>query len=445
MKNILALGAGRTASVLIEYLLKNSQKENWFVTVADYDYDLALQKTGSHPHAKPVQLDIHDNEKRKEAFQKADLVISYLPPDLHPIAAKECLANNAHLITASYTSAQMAAMDHDVVNKGLIFLNETGLDPGIDHMDLMKLKEKIESENGKITSVKSCCGGLIAPESDNNLWGYKFTWSPMNVVLAGQTSAKYLQDGRKKIVPYNRLFESTELIDVPGYGQFEAYPNRDSIQYLKLLGLEGVENFYRATLRKPGFANAWNLLVKLGLTDNSYTINYSSDITYEEWLSSYLPAINGKINPQILADYLGIDKESSEMQKLLWLDLLSETKIEIENASPAQILLSLLEKKWKFEEQDKDLIILQTEIEFFHEGKNKKITSTLTKKGDDQINTAMAKTGGLPAGIAAKLILKNSVNKKGVIIPVYPDIYIPLLKELEENGISFITRLSITH
>ncbi len=445
MKNILVLGAGRTASVLIEYLLNNSQKENWFVTVADFDYNLALQKTGSHPHAKPVQLDILDNEKRQEAFQKADLVISYLPPDLHIIAARGCLVNNAHLITASYTSPQMAALNEEVISKGLIFLNETGLDPCIDHMDLMKLNEKIETQGGKITSIKSCGGGLIAPESDNNPWGYKFTWSPMNVITAGQAGARFIRNGKEEVVPYENIFETIEIIEVPGYGQFEAYPNRDSIQHLKLMGLEGIENFYRATLRKPGFSAAWNLLIKLGLTDNSFVNYYSSDITYGEWLSSYLPSLNGNINPQILADYLGIDKESSEMQKLLWLDLLSGTKIEIENATPAQILLSLLEKKWKFGEQNKDLIILQTEIEFLHKDKKKKIILTLTKKGDDQINTAMAKTGGLPAGIAAKLILKKSVNEKGVIIPVYPDIYISLLRELEENGITFITRLTIAH
>ncbi len=437
MKNILIIGAGRTATAMIDYLINESEIFDWNITVADYSLELAQQKVKESTDAKAVQFDINDEQKREELISHADVVVSYLPNNLHPIVAKECLKQNSHLVTASYISDEMKSFDKKAKEKGLIFLNEMGLDPGIDHMDAMYLIEKVRAEGGEVLSIKSCCGGLVAPENDDNCWGYKFTWSPMNVVLAGQSGGRFLQNSEVRDIPYDKIFKETELIEIPGYGTLESYANRDSIPYITTYGLHEVADFYRGTLRQPGYSEAWNLLIKLGLTNNINRIPNSSEMTYKDWINSILKDNSGKSNQQKLADFLNLSLDDKSLQKVLWLDLFSDEKIKKENATSAEILLSLLEYKWFFKENEKDIIILHSEVVYVLNSKKKKITSSMTVIGNDKRNTAMTYTAGMPAGIGTKLIMQNRIKECGVIRPIYKDIYEPALEELSQKGFQF--------
>jgi saccharopine dehydrogenase-like NADP-dependent oxidoreductase len=440
MQNIFVIGAGRASTALIEYLLNHADKENWKINVGDSSYDLAHQRVKNHPYGKAIKFDVNDKNQREYEIGNADLVVSFLPPFMHTIVAKECLKSRCHLVTASYLTVEMQELDPKVKKADLIFLNEMGLDPGIDHMNSIQLITKIKNEGGKIISFKSYGSGLISPDSRQNPWKYKFTWSPMNVVLAGQNGAKYLEDNQLKIVPYNRIFNDPKKITIPGYGDFEAYPNRDSLIYREKYDLNDVPNFFRATLRKPGYSEAWDQLIKLGLTDNSYTINNSEDLTYRNWVISYLPEVNGKKPEKALADFLEIPADGKLMQKLLWLGILSNDKIPLKDATPAMILLHLLEDRWKMNIHDTDLVILRTEIKYELNRKLKKIVSTMTCEGKDNHHTAMSKTVGLPAAIGAKLILNKKINEHGVIIPIHKDIYEPVLKELKKFKIDFVEK-----
>lgn len=437
MRKIFLVGAGKTSTYLIEYLLNHAEKENWFLTVGDYYLEAAEQKVKNHPRGKAIKFDVNDKKQRESEISKADLVISFLPPTMHLNVAKDCLKYKSHLVTASYISKEMKELKGKVKKENLIFLNEMGLDPGIDHMDAVRLITKIKSEGGKIISFKSFGSGLITPESKQNPWKYKFTWSPVNVVLAGQHGAKYIEDSNLKMVPYGRIFMDPKKIKVPDLGEFEAYPNRDSLHYQEIYGLKDIPNFYRATLRNIGYSKAWNLLIKIGLTDDSYKIEDSEDLTYRDWVLSYLPNRNGKAPDEALAEFLEIPGDGTLMKKLMWLGILSDEKIRVKNASPAEILLDILEKKWRFNEKDKDMVILQTEIEYELIDKTQKVTSTMVVKGKDHNHTAMAKTVGLPVAIGVKYILNNRISERGIVIPIHKEIYEPALKELSRNNIKF--------
>jgi saccharopine dehydrogenase (NADP+, L-glutamate forming) len=417
MKNILLIGAGRTSITLISYLIKKAEKQNWKITVAKFD--------------------VNNTKQRRKELSKADVVVSLLPPNLHVKLVEDCLEFKVHLVTASYVSPEMRKYHESAIKSGVILLNEMGVDPGIDHMDTMRLITKIKDKGGKIFSLKSYGGGLITPESDTNPWGYKITWSPMNVVTAGMASARYVKEGKLKIVPYNRLFLDTDIVEVPGVGKYEAYPNRDSIKYRKIYHLHKLPNVYRGSLRKIGFCDAWNALVKIGLTDNRYVVPESHRFTYEQWLSIYLTKRNGSTTKERMLDFLDISTDSEVMKRLEWLGLLGDKKkkIRLKNATPAEILLDLLIQKWEFKKSDRDMVILQTEIEYKIKNKKEKIISSLVVKGENYDHTAMAKSVGLPLGIGINLILNDKIKERGVIIPIHRDIFRPTLKELAEYGI----------
>jgi saccharopine dehydrogenase-like NADP-dependent oxidoreductase len=438
MKNILLLGAGKSSHVLIKYLLNNASSGNWQVTVADISLEAAQSNVGTHSSGKAIALDINNEQQRETAIESTDLVISLLPPALHLFAAKDCLRFKKHLVTASYVSPEMKALHDDVVSSGLIFLNECGLDPGIDHMSAMKIIDHVHNAGGKITEFRSYTGGLIAPESNNNPWGYKFTWNPRNVILAGQGTAKYLLEGKIKEVPYKELFTHTEKISVSGVDALEDYPNRDSLSYISLYGLEGISTMLRGTLRYEGFCRTWNVFVQLGYTDDSTHIN-SKNLTYADLTESLLPLqYRGNNLPEDLAKFLGEKINSDVMKRIEWTGILSDEKIPLHNATPAQILQNLLEKKWKLEEGDKDIIVMQHRFKITnHKFQISNVISSLVVKGDNANDTAMAKTVGLPLGIAAKLILADKIKSRGVMIPVQKEIYEPVLDELRNYNIVF--------
>ncbi|MGK0387521.1 MAG: saccharopine dehydrogenase-like NADP-dependent oxidoreductase [Maribacter sp.] len=436
MKNVLIIGAGRSATACINYCLTKAGEDGWFVTVADSSPELAEKRVNNHPNGRAAWLDVSKKNDRADLIGRHDIVVSLLPAHLHLLVATDCIRLKKHLITASYVSKEMYRLGDEARDASLIFMGEMGLDPGIDHMSAMKLLNSIRAKGGKISSFKSYTGGLIAPESDDNPWHYKFTWNPRNVVLAGQGTAQYLKGGKYKYTPYSRLFKEYHTIDVPGMGKYDAYVNRDSLLYREIYGVEGIPNLIRGTLRYPGFCDAWHALVKIGLTDGSYPIHDAGKITYHEWMNAYLPVGTGSVKER-MARFLGEEIDSPVMLKLDWLGLFRKKKINLASATPALILEHLLLDKWKLSDEDKDMIIMQHEIEYELDGKKKHVTSSMVMKGVDSEDTAMARFVGLPLGIFVKLIVEGKITTAGVNIPVMQEFYDPVLEELEEYGVVF--------
>ena len=439
MRTILIIGAGRSASSLIQYLLNKSESEELHLVIGDLSFALAEKKTNHHPNATPIALDIFDNEQRKNAIENADIVISMLPAHLHIEVARDCIVYKKHLVTASYISDAMQELDEAAKANNLIFMNEIGLDPGIDHMSAMKVIDDIRGQGGKMLLFESFCGGLVAPESDNNLWNYKFTWAPRNVVLAGQGgAAKFIQEGAYKYIPYTSLFRRTEFLEVEGYGKFEAYSNRDSLKYRSVYGLDNVLTLYRGTIRRVGFSKAWNMFVQLGMTDDSYIMENSENMSYRQFVNSFLPyhpTDSVEIKMRLI---LKIDQDDIMWDKLLELDLFNRNKkVGLKDATPAQILEKILSESWTLEPHDKDMIVMYHKFGYIINGEEKQIDSKMVCIGDDQTYTAMAKTVGLPVAMATLLILNGKITTPGVQLPIRKEVYEPILKELEEYGVLF--------
>lgn len=439
MRKILIIGAGRSASSLIKYLLDKSEAENLFVTIGDLSEELARKKTNNHKNSRAIAFDVFNEEDRKREIQNADLVISMLPAHMHIEVAKDCVAFKKHMVTASYISDEMQALDEEAKANNIVLMNEIGLDPGIDHMSAMKIMDEIREQGGKIKLFESFCGGLVAPESDNNLWNYKFTWNPRNVVLAGQGgAAKFIQEGTYKYIPYHKLFRRTEFLDVEGFGRFEAYANRDSLKYREIYGLEEAKTCYRGTIRRVGFSKAWDVFVQLGMTDDTYIIDDSEHMSYRQFVNLFLPyhptdSVDIKLRLQ-----LKIDQDDIIWDKIVELDILNNEKIVgLKNATPAQILEKILSDKWTLQPEDKDMIVMYHKIGYKINGEKKQIDSTMVCIGDDQTYTAMAKTVGLPVAIAAVKILNGDITSPGVQLPTSKEVYKPILKELEEYGVIF--------
>jgi len=439
MRKILIIGAGRSASSLIKYLLDKSEAENLLLTIADLSEALANKKTGNHKNARAISFDVCNDEQRKQEIQQSDIVISMLPAHLHIDVAKDCIFYKKNMITASYISEEMKNLDFQAKENQIVLMNEIGLDPGIDHMSAMKIMDEIKSKGGKIILFESFCGGLVAPESDTNLWNYKFTWNPRNVVLAGQGgAAKFIQEGTYKYIPYHKLFRRTEFLEVEGFGRFEAYANRDSLKYRDIYGLQNAETCYRGTIRRVGFSKAWDVFVQLGMTDDTYIIDDSEFMSNRDFVNLFLPyhptdSVEIKFRHQ-----LKIDQDDVIWDKLLELDLFSKSVVTgLKNATPAQMLEKILSYKWTLQPQDKDMIVMYHKIGYEINGEQKQIDSTMVCLGDDQTYTAMAKTVGLPVAIATLKILNGEIQTTGVQLPTAKEVYLPILEELEQYGVVF--------
>jgi saccharopine dehydrogenase-like NADP-dependent oxidoreductase len=439
MRTILLIGTGRSASSLIQYLLNKAVAENLHLIIGDLSLESAQNKINNHPNATAIALNVFDQDQRKAAIQKAEIVISMLPAHLHIEVAKDCIYYKKHLVTASYISEAMQELNADAKANGLVFMNEIGLDPGIDHMSAMKVIHEIKAKGGKMLLFESFCGGLVAPESDSNLWNYKFTWAPRNVVLAGQGgAAKFLQEGTYKYIPYCNVFRRTEFLEVEGYGKFEAYSNRDSLKYLDVYGLNDVLTLFRGTIRRVGFSKAWNMFVQLGMTDDSYIMEDSENMSYRQFVNSFLPyhpTDSVEIKMRLI---LKIDQDDIMWDKLLELDLFNpDKKVGLKNATPAQILEKILKDTWTLEPNDKDMIVMYHKFGYELNGKKEQIDSKMVCIGEDQIYTAMAKTVGLPVAMATLLILNGKIKTPGVQLPIREEVYLPILKELEEYDVVF--------
>ena len=441
MKKILVIGAGRSAVTLIKYLLDNSIANNWLVTVADFSIELAETAVANHTNGKAILFNVTDEIQRKSEIGNADIVISMLPASLHITVAKDCISLAKNLVTASYVSPEIADLDEKAKQAGVLLLNEIGLDPGIDHMSAMRVIDEIKENGGELTSFKSFCGGLVHPDYDTNPWNYKFTWNPRNVVLAGQGTAQYIKQGKYKYIPYTKLFERTEVMEVLDAGEFEGYANRDSLGYRSAYGLDDIPTLFRGTLRRKGYCKAWNMFVQLGMTDDTYKVENSENLTYRAFINLFFPYNNELSVEQKFCSYLNLSQDSEEFSKIEWLGVFTDTIVALKDATPAHILQKICEEKWTLGVEDKDMIVMQHQFEYVQNGEQKKLNSSLLVFGDDPRYTSMAKTVGLPVAIAAKLILTGKIKSTGVKIPTTKDIYIPVLKELEENGINFVEEL----
>jgi saccharopine dehydrogenase-like NADP-dependent oxidoreductase len=442
MKNILIIGAGKSSSYLIKYLLEKSNEEKLHLTIGDISTENADKLIDNHKNAKSVVLDVFNSEQRHQFIKKADIIISMLPARFHIEVAKDCITYNKHMVTASYISKEMKELDEAAKERGLVFMNEIGVDPGIDHMSAMQVIDRIRENDAKMLLFESFTGGLVAPESDNNLWNYKFTWNPRNVVLAGQGgAAMFIQEGTYKYIPYHKLFRRTEFLNINGSGKFEAYANRDSLKYVSIYGLEEIPTMYRGTIRKVGFSRAWNLFIQLGMTDDSYTIDDSENMSYRDFVNLFLAYSPSDSVELKLRSYLKIDQDDVIWEKLVELDIFNhEKKVGVKNATPAKMLQKILEDSWTLQEDDKDMIVMQHLFGYEINGEKRQIESSLVVIGENQTYTAMAKTVGLPVGIAALKILKGEIKTPGVQRPITKEVYEPILKELEDYGIKFTER-----
>ena len=438
MRKILIIGAGKSSSYLIKYLLDKSQSENLQITIGDLNVDNAKKLVGNS-QADIIHLDIFNNESRVAAVKNADIVVSMLPARFHIEVAKDCITHKKHMVTASYVSQEMQELDEAAKSNGLVFMNEIGVDPGIDHMSAMHVIDRIRDKGGKMLLFESFTGGLVAPESDNNLWNYKFTWNPRNVVVAGQGgAAKFLQEDQFKYIPYHRLFRRTEFLDVDGYGRFEAYANRDSLKYQTVYGLEKVKTLYRGTMRRVGFSRAWNVFVQLGMTDDSYTIDDSANMSYRDFVNAFLPYSPTDSVELKFRHALKIDQDDIVWDKFLELDLFNPNKmVALDKATPAQILQKILMDSWTLDADDKDMIVMYHKFGYELNGKKYQIDSTMVALGEDQTYTAMSKTVGLPVAMATLAVLNKKITTPGVQIPITKEVYEPILEELETYGIVF--------
>jgi saccharopine dehydrogenase-like NADP-dependent oxidoreductase len=428
MKKIVILGAGRSATVLIGDLRAHAHEEGYSLVVADADFSLAERKCGGHPLCSPLGLNAQDETAIAKAISGADIVISLLPPKMHYTVAKICIEQTCPMLTASYVDSQMFSLSESFNDRGIFMLGEMGLDPGIDHMSSMVLFSKIKGKGGRITAYRSSTGGLVAPESDDNPWHYKFSWNPRNVVTAGAGTAQYQLDGSIRYVPYLRIFETLKKDNVAGLGVLDSYPNRNSLPYAGYYGLEDLDTIYRGTYRMPGFCTAWQALIQIGYTTDQFYMEDLSKLTYAE-LTRRLLGTDRKGLDEKLASICSADYQV--IRNLQWLGLLSEDPIRISAGTPADVLENLLLEKWAMQPGDKDMIVMQHEVDYALGDTSFKIISSLIEMGVDEVHTAMAKLVGLPMAIFARHYLKNDSSLRGVHIPVLPEIYLPVLKGLE--------------
>jgi saccharopine dehydrogenase (NADP+, L-glutamate forming) len=425
-KNILLFGAGKSATVLIDYLKNKSAENNWLLIVADNNMVVVQSKLSRHPNTQAVQLNIENATERKHLVASADIVISMMPPLLHYLIALDCIEFNKNLLTASYTDAKIQALSNQINERGLLFLCEMGLDPGIDHMSAMQLIHEIKSNGGIIRSFKSHCGGLVAPENDDNPWHYKISWNPRNVVLAGKAGAIFKQNGQTFEIPYSEIFNTKEHVEIPGLNALSFYPNRDSISYIELYQLNNIQTFIRTTLRYPSFISGWKKIVEWFFTDET-EIYQTEGMTIAQFFKNHFQKFS-------IADFT----EPTILELFQFLGMNDfETKLPMSMGSSADILQFILENKLALKPGEKDMVVMLHEIEYSIGEKMHKVESSLVTLGVDDQRTAMAKTVGLPLGIAAVLILEGKILDKGLHIPIKPSIYEPVLIELAKESIQF--------
>jgi saccharopine dehydrogenase-like NADP-dependent oxidoreductase len=439
LKTILVFGAGKSATVLIDYLKTTVAEKNWKLIVADANPELAKAKLGDAINAEAVEVNVTNADERRILIEAADIVISLLPPFLHIHVLNDCVAIGRNLLNASYVDDAIKNLEAEIRSKELLFLCEMGLDPGIDHMSAMQLFDEIRAKGGTITSFQSHCGGLVAPESDDNPWHYKISWNPRNIVMAGQAGAAYKQNGQIVKKEYTHVFENCKELQVENLPTLAWYANRDSLSYMPLYHLQEATTFIRTTLRYADFCKGWDVLVDLDLTNETDTAHVAQCHTFNEWFSAKLKKVEGRdLSLRMYLElYVAEAAHDIILEQIAFLDLESDEPLPSALRSSADILQYCVEQKLVLQPTDKDMIVMLHEIEYSLNGKTSTINSSLVVKGEDSLRTAMAKTVGLPLGIAAKLILEEKIKLKGLHIPTRKEIYEPVLEELKQHGIVF--------
>ena len=417
MKKILIIGCGKSSTSLIDYLYNYCMSKNFIIQISDFDIENLKFFTKKYPKIITQIFDVNDKKQREKIVINQSIVISMLPAKYHFLIAIECLKSNINLVTASYISDELMKLDYEVKKKNLLFLNEVGLDPGLDHMSALKLIKEIKN--------------------DNNPWNYKFTWNPRNVVLAAKGQAKFLRNNKIIQVNYPDVFNQIEKINIDQLGDFDSYANRDSLKYINLYGLDEIDTMFRGTLRRKGFCESWKIIALLGLTDDEVYLN-TFNKSYKDFILSQLFNKENVIDLKREIELKVSRKISDETyNKLLWPELFTcNRKLKNEKMTLAQVVESLLVKKWNFEEKDKDMIVMQHDFDYQKNNRLLNKKSTLVVYGDENFS-AMSKTVGLPLAIATKLILENKINYYGVKIPDISMIYEPILKELVDYKINF--------
>ena len=438
MKNICILGAGLSATSLIDYLLERAEENDWQIHIGDCTIETATRKANGNPRGKAFEFNVKNAEDVENTVKANDIVVSMLPASFHHIIAKSCVKHKKPMLTASYVSPELKALNKEAQEAGVGIYMELGVDPGIDHMSAMKVIDKLRADGSTLDAFFSSTGGLVAPEYDNNPWNYKFTWNPRNVVLAGQGTSMFIRNGRYKYIPYQRLFYRISHTSIDGVGEFEIYPNRDSLKYRETYGLEDIPTIFRGTMRRKGYARAWNVFIQLGATDDSYIIEDSANMTFRQFINTFLAYEEHTPLEKKIRNHFSVLIDDDVYKKLEWLDIFKDIKIPLERATPAQILQYILERKWQLDENDKDMIAMQHRFEFTTKNNEKrKIVSSLVVMGETKERTAMAITVGTPLAIATKMVANGELNIPGVQVPVIPEMYNPILDELEELGIKF--------
>lgn len=444
MKQILVIGAGLSSAALVRYLQQAAHANGlWRITIADANAEAARMRAANDANTQSMQLNATDAYELEQVVMQHDVVLSLLPPDMHVPVAKACIKYQKHLITASYVSEAMRNLHTDALKAGVLLLNEMGLDPGIDHMSAIKVIHELKKQGAQLHTFKSYCGGLVAPEYDDNPWHYKITWNPRNVVLAGKSTASFKHQHQIKYIPPARIFKQIESVEIAGL-TYDGYPNRDSLSYIKPYGIMDAHTVIRGTLRGGGYCDAWQMIVDLGLNDDQLMIEDADKLTYRAWLAAFLPDARIDDVEEKICAYLGLSSSDERYQKLKWLGLFDDTPIAIRSGSSAQILQLVLQHKWKLQPHELDMIVMQHQFGYDLEGKSYVRKDNLVVKGTDSNYTAMANTVGLPMGIAAKFLLDGTIQQRGVQIPLSEMIYEPVLKELETLGISFTHQIEAT-
>ena len=441
MKRILVLGAGQSTPYLIHYLLQHAEENDWQVTVGDIDRDLAKRRIAGHSRGTAIRFDVNDELERSTQIEWSDVVINMLSPAYQDLVAWDCVANGRHMLSVSYRDRSMREVGRDARRKGVLLLCELGLDPGIDHMSAMAVITRVRDASGRIVRFCSYGSGIPAPNQEHNPLRYVITWNPRNVVMASEQGAQYMENSKLKIVPWHHVFHHTWPVEVDGLGVLEAYPNRDSIAYMRTFGLDDVRTMIRGTLRYPGWSETWEKIVRLGLPNENMRIPNLSQRSYAEVTEMFLPMTNVNEPLEVrVARFLQISPTGRIMEDLRWIGLFSDEEIGCEGETPASMMIHLLKRKLPLLPGMRDMVVVMHELDVEYGGAEKKrerITSTLVAEGEENGFTAMAKTVGLPTALAAELLLQGNLELVGSHIPTHPSIYEPVLQGLARAGLEF--------
>lgn len=436
MKKVLVLGAGLVSRPHISYLLDQPEIT---VTAATRTVSKADKIIGDHPNGRTISLDVDNDSALEEIISRHDVVVSLLPYKYHVKVAKFCIKHKKHMVTTSYVSDAMKELDREAKDAGVVIINEVGVDPGIDHMSAMKIIDRAKAENGRIKSFKSYCGGLPAPEANTNPWGYKFSWSPRGVVMAGKNSARYLEEGKTREIPPPELFDAHWIVNIPGFGELETYPNRNSFPYIDIYNIPEVDTMFRGTLRYPGWSTAMKKVSELGLLDDEKVYELSG-LPYAEFMENFVDKKDVHDLKQAVASRLGLLKDAIPIYMLEWLGLFSDEKIGLEKGTAMDVFCKILLDKLQYEADERDMLVMYHEFVVEFPEKRQKITSTMVDFGIPNGDTSMSRTVGLPSAIATKMVLQGKITEPGIHIPVKPSIYLPILEELKNLGVIFIEK-----